>query len=258
MAATDLNVLYEDNHVIGVIKPPGILSQADGAAPAGVDMLSIIGEYLRVKYQKPGNVFVGLVHRLDRNVGGTMLFAKTSKGASRLSEEMRSGRFRKGYFALAEGRLEGQTGTSGVLIDDLYKEEKRNIVVRDSAKGKKSVLVYQIVEYFGEHTLVFAVPVTGRTHQIRAQLAFAGHPLADDVKYGGTRVTQGPVSFPALWSSLIFVKHPTKGEMLSLSSVPFFTPPWNCKGGHAIIDRCSKFLEGMNEYEFDRLCGIWR
>ena len=108
-----LQVLYEDNHILGVIKPPGILSQSDRPTSKEKDMLSIIGEYLRVKYQKPGKAFVGLVHRLDRNVGGTMLFAKTSKGASRLSLELRNGRFRKGYFALAEGRF---TKPSGVLV----------------------------------------------------------------------------------------------------------------------------------------------
>ena len=95
-----LEILYEDNHIIGVVKPAGVLSQSDGICAQDEDMLSIIGEYLRVKYEKPGKAFVGLVHRLDRNVGGTMFFAKTSKGASRLSAEMRNGTVRKGYFAL--------------------------------------------------------------------------------------------------------------------------------------------------------------
>ena len=129
-----LQVLYEDNHILGVIKPPGILSQSDRPTSEEKDMLSIIGEYLRVKYQKPGKAFVGLVHRLDRNVGGTMLFAKTSKGASRLSLELRNGRFRKGYFALAEGRF---TKPSGVLVHSLLKEEKKNIVIEDRIRGER-------------------------------------------------------------------------------------------------------------------------
>lgn len=250
-----LQVLYEDNHILGVIKPPGILSQSDRPTSKEKDMLSIIGEYLRVKYQKPGKAFVGLVHRLDRNVGGTMLFAKTSKGASRLSLELRNGRFRKGYFALAEGRF---TKPSGVLVHSLLKEEKKNIVIEDRIRGKESVLLYETAGICGNYTLVFAVPVTGRTHQIRAQLAFSGHPLADDVKYGGTRVTTGKISYPALWSSVICVKHPVKDETLMLQSIPPMGPPWDIAGdGGAAKLLCSKYLKGFQKYGFDRLYGLW-
>lgn len=251
MCAKPLDILYEDNHLICVLKPPGILSQSDGSQ--GEDMLSLVGEYLRVKYQKPGNVFVGLVHRLDRNVGGTMVFAKTSKGASRLSEEMRRARFRKGYFALAEGRLDVAAGAEGVLIHHLYKDEKRNIVTDDPKRGKESVLAYRIVGVWKNHTVVFAVPITGRTHQIRAQLAFSGHPLADDVKYGGKRVTTGPVSYPALWSAMIRVKHPTSADILDFRSVPYPMQPWN----PAVIELCDNFLKGFHHDELDRLYGLW-
>ncbi|WP_302321965.1 RluA family pseudouridine synthase, partial [Ruthenibacterium lactatiformans] len=194
-----------------------------------------------------------LVHRLDRNVGGTMIFAKTSKGASRLSEEMRRARFRKGYFALAEGRFDAAAGTEGVLIHHLYKDEKRNIVTDDPKRGKESVLAYRIVGVWKNYTVVFAVPITGRTHQIRAQLAFSGHPLVDDVKYGGTRVTTGTVSYPALWSAMICVKHPTSAEILDFRSAPYPMQPWN----PAVIGLCDNFLKGFHHDELDRLYGLW-
>lgn len=250
----ELDVLYEDNHVICAVKPQGVLSQRSEQDPPEPDMLSLIGEYIRVKYQKPGRAFVGLVHRLDRNVGGTMLFAKTSKGAARLSAEMREGRFRKGYFALAEGHFKNKRG---VLVNMLHKDEKRNIVTEDEKRGRKSVLIYDTAGVIGDYTLVFAIPVTGRTHQIRAQLSFAGHPLADDVKYGGRRVTSGKISYPALWSSVICVKHPVKDEYLMFKSTPKMTPPWDITGDDSVIKLCADYLKGFHENGFDSLYGIW-
>lgn len=251
----NLEVLYEDNHIIGVVKPAGVLSQSDGSEPAGEDMLSVIGEYLRVKYNKPGKAFVGLVHRLDRNVGGTMLFAKTSKGASRLSAEMRSGSFKKGYFALAEGHIDTK---NGILRHFLYKDEQRNIVTNNPKKGKESILAYETVGRIGKYTLVFALPITGRTHQIRAQLAFSGHPLADDVKYGGKRVSKGDISFPALWSSVISVKHPTKDENIILKSIPRgenISQTWKSQEKQ-VGEMCEEYLKGIDKDEINRLYGI--
>lgn len=251
-----LDILYEDNHIIGVVKPAGVLSQSDGNCAQDEDMLSIIGEYLRVKYEKPGKAFVGLVHRLDRNVGGTMFFAKTSKGASRLSAEMRNGTFRKGYFALAEGFLEKK---NGVLCNYLYKDDKKNIVIDDPKRGKKSVLAYEAVGKVGKYTLVFAIPITGRTHQIRAQFAFSSHPLADDVKYGGKRVTSGEISYPALWSAVISVKHPTKPEEIMLKSIPTGQnagKTWS-KWESAVPEMCAEYLKGFGNDEFNRLYGLW-
>lgn len=251
-----LDILYEDNHIIGVVKPAGVLSQSDGNCDRDEDMLSIIGEYLRVKYEKPGKAFVGLVHRLDRNVGGSMVFAKTSKGASRLSAEMRNGTFRKGYFALAEGFINKK---NGVLCNYLYKDERKNIVTDDRARGKKSVLVYEVVGTIDKYTLVFAIPVTGRTHQIRAQFAFSAHPLADDVKYGGKRVTSGEISYPALWSAVISVKHPTKPENVVLKSIPQgknVSDSWS-KWGRSVPELCTEYLKGFGNDEFDRLYGLW-
>lgn len=251
----DLEVLYEDNHIIGVVKPAGILSQSDGSEAEGQDMISLIGEFIKEKYNKPGKAFVGLVHRLDRNVGGTMVFAKTSKGASRLSAEMRNGSFKKGYFALAEKWIEKK---SGVLRHYLYKDERKNIVVNDPKKGKESILAYDVLGKVDNYTLLFVLPITGRTHQIRAQLAFSGHPLADDVKYGGKRISKGEISFPALWSSVIFVKHPTKDENILMKSIPCGVnagQTWKILENQ-VKEKCEEYLKGIDYDEINRLYSI--
>ena len=133
---SNLEVLYEDNHIIVVVKPPNIPSQGDKTGD--IDMLTIIKEYLKEKYNKPGNVYLGLVHRLDRPVGGVMVFAKTSKAASRLSEEVRNKTFKKEYLAIVNGKMEEEKGT---LEDYLWKDEKTNTsyVVKNTKKNAKHV-----------------------------------------------------------------------------------------------------------------------
>lgn len=213
-----MQILYEDNHIICVVKPSGVLSQDDGSGAA--DMVNLLKEDIKERYQKPGNVFVGLVHRLDRNVGGTMVFAKTSKGASRLSAELREKRFYKAYFALAAGTI---TDTEKILVNYLYKDEKNNIVRQDKDKGKKSILrVIKLAETRenGGRTLFLALPVTGRAHQIRAQLSMAGMPLLGDKKYGKGPAASGKAGDMGLWSCHVAVKHPVKDEVMHFTSVP--------------------------------------
>ncbi len=207
-----VRVIYEDNHMICVVKPAGILSQSDVSGDA--DMLTLVKEDLAVRGGKPGAAFAGLVHRLDRNTGGTMVFAKTSKGAARLSKELRENRFRKCYFALAEGIFDA--GETRILTDKLLKDEKTNTVTV-SEEGKTSVLAVKTIGASGGYSLIAAAPITGRTHQIRAQLAHAGHPLCGDVKYGGKRVGN---NFLGLWSALVAVKHPVRDEEMVFFSVP--------------------------------------
>lgn len=217
-----VRVIYEDNHLICVVKPAGILSQGD--ASEDKDMLSYVKEDLAVRCGKPGAAFAGLVHRLDRNTGGTMIFAKTSKGASRLSLELRENRFHKCYFALAEGVFDVKEPM--LLIDKLEKDEKTN-TVKVSETGKESRLLVKTLAANGKYSLVAASPVTGRTHQIRAQLAAAGHPLAGDAKYGAKRV-EG--NYLGLWSAVISVKHPVKDVRLVFFSVPERVSCWKAFG----------------------------
>lgn len=201
------NILYEDNHILVCVKPTGILSQSAGNQRQ--DMLTWIKDFIKERDQKPGNVFLGLVHRLDSNVGGVMVFAKTSKGASRLSESIREHHFEKRYLALVEGNLEGH----GELEHFLDKDEQRLMSVESTSQiGKKSRLSYQVLAHHALQgrpiSLIDVHLETGRFHQIRSQFSLVGHPLVGDQKYGS--------SFPqlplALWAYRLQFPHPISKE----------------------------------------------
>ena len=179
-----MEVIFEDNHIIVVKKQPNIPSQSDKTED--MDMLTIVKEYIKEKYKKPGNVYLGLVHRLDRPVGGVMIFAKTSKAASRLSEQVREKTFKKKYLAVVDGKFEEKNGT---LEDYLYKDERNNIskvVNKDKKNAKFAKLDYEVLAYneVKNLSLVKVNLHTGRHHQIRVQLAHAGHSIFGDQKYG--------------------------------------------------------------------------
>ena len=167
----DLKVIYEDNHIIVVEKPVNVPSQQDKTND--IDMLTIIKQYIKEKYNKPGNVYLGLIHRLDRPVGGVMVFAKTSKSASRLSEQVRNKEFKKKYLAIVDGKIEKR---SGVLENYLLKNERTNTskVVEEGTKNSKyAKLEYEVIAY-NEETNLSLVKIklhTGRHHQIRLQFA---------------------------------------------------------------------------------------
>jgi 23S rRNA pseudouridine1911/1915/1917 synthase len=169
-----------------------------------------------VKYKKPGNVFVGVVHRLDRPVGGVVLFARTSKAASRLSEQFRSGRVEKVYEALVEGRV---TAREGLLEDRLVKDHKTNVVRRSSEanpRARESQLSYRRLRTSPSITLLEIRPMTGRSHQIRVQLAAAGHPIVGDRKYGSKRPFEDGIALRAI--RLTF-EHPTTKVPITVEAV---------------------------------------
>ncbi|MFD1884362.1 RluA family pseudouridine synthase [Paenibacillus wenxiniae] len=219
-----VHVLYEDNHVIGVVKPVNIPSQADDTGD--MDMLTLIKHDLKQRHQKEGNVFLGLIHRLDRPVGGAMLFAKTSKGASRLSDSVRKGKLGKRYVAVLRGIPSRSQAT---LRDTLLKDSRTNtstVVAAGTASGKEAVLDYEVLatDVQSKLALVLIKLHTGRSHQIRVQMAHAGHPLFGDQRYGGG--LNRPGEQLALWSVLASAPHPVKEEMVSIISLPPRVKPW--------------------------------
>lgn len=216
---TQLNILYEDNHVIVVEKPSEILSQADGSLRQ--DMLTLIKEYIKEKYSKPGNVFLGLVHRLDFNVGGIMVFAKTSKAASRLSEAMRGQDFSKSYYAVVEADL--QIGLVSTLEDYIEKDEYEKMArISDSKNGKLSKLNFEVIDKIMINNKVLSLVkvnlLTGRFHQIRVQFASRNMPLFGDTKYGH-RVRNTDVEL-GLFSYQLSFPHPINQEILSFEILP--------------------------------------
>lgn len=204
-------VIFEDNHILVAIKPSGFLSQGDGSNSP--DMLTYLKGYIKEKYNKPGNVYLGLLHRLDRNVSGVMVFAKTSKCASRISEQIRQGKLIKKYHATVSGELKL---SSGKLVNYLVKDERTNKVMVYDKKvpnSKRCELEYEVIKKVGNNTMVDVHLLTGRSHQIRSQFAHIGHPLLGDTKYGGPKSNSGI----ALESYYLGFNHPTTGEFIEFS-----------------------------------------
>ena len=218
----NLKVIYEDNHILVVEKPVNIPSQGDKTRD--IDMLSIIKAYLKEKYNKPGEVYLGLVHRLDRPTGGVMVFAKTSKAASRLSEQVRNKEMHKQYLCIVDGKMEEKQGT---LKDYLYKNEKTNtsrIAKQNEKNAKEAILDYEVIKY-NEEIDLSAIKVnlhTGRHHQIRVQFASRNHSLYGDQKYG----TRGRGKQLALWAFSLSFKHPTTKEVLLFEDYPEKIGSW--------------------------------
>lgn len=200
-----INVIYEDNHLLVVEKPINIPTQEDNTKDK--DLLTILKKYIKEKYNKPGNVYLGLVHRLDRPVGGIMVFARTSKAASRLSEQVRNKTFKKTYNAVVIGNIEN----TGKLKDNLLKDEKRNIVNVDK-NGKEAILNFKKLNYKNNMSLVEINLETGRSHQIRVQMANHGYPLFGDQKYNKTAKVGEQI---ALFAKKIEFIHPTTNELLT-------------------------------------------
>ena len=219
----DLKVIYEDNHIIVVEKKPNIPSQADKTED--IDMLSIVKNYIKEKYQKPGNVYLGLIHRLDRPVGGIMIFAKTSKAASRLSNAVREKVFKKKYLAVVDGKLDKK---EGVLEDYLYKDERNNIskvVKKEKKNAKYAKLEYKVLKYnkIKDLSLLEINLHTGRHHQIRVQLSNMGHSIFGDQKYG----TRGRGKQIALWAYELTIIHPTTKEKMTFTDMPEAVGTWS-------------------------------
>lgn len=221
-----INILYEDNHLLVVEKPVNIPVQQDSSKD--IDMLTFLKEDIKVRYNKPGNVYLGLVHRLDRPVGGAMVFAKTSKAASRLSEQVRGRGLNKTYVAVVHGRFDNGEGR---LENYLLKDEKNNMVsvVPPEVKGsKQAILDFYVMGEVEGYSLVKVDLHTGRSHQIRVQFSHIGHTLYGDQRYGKKVNKVGQQI--ALWSYGIGFRHPTTLEGLDFVCKPPDVGPWNWFG----------------------------
>lgn len=218
----DIDIVYEDNHIIVVLKPQGVPTCGDESGDDS--LLEGVRRYLKVTYEKPGNVYVGLIHRLDRPTGGVMVFAKTSKAASRLSEQMRGGDFEKKYFAVLVGTPKEPQKT---LVNYLKKNPVNNMVylcppTTDGAK--MASLDYRVLQEREGLCLAEVRLHTGRTHQIRVQMAGIGHPVYGDMRYGGENAKKG---WLALWAYSLSFTHPvTKERMRFLVQPPADNVPW--------------------------------
>lgn len=218
-----VEIVYEDNHILVVVKPQNMPSQEDSSKDK--DLLTLLKEYIKEKYNKPGNVYLGLVHRLDRPTGGVMIFAKTSKAAARLSMQIKDNVFIKKYYAclvgmprMAEGRLEHY----------LLKDSKNNVVtiVPQTLPGaKKAILDYKILEVYEKQISLAEVTLTtGRSHQIRVQMASMGTPIFGDIKYKGKIVNNTNL---ALWAYELTIAHPITNQKMTFKVMPnLMQLPW--------------------------------
>jgi len=199
-----INIVYEDNHLLVVEKPVNIPVQADSSKDK--DLLTLLKEYIKEKYNKPGNVYLGLVHRLDRPVGGLMVFAKTSKAAARLSKQVQDKTIQKTYVAV----LEGKPKQKGTLKDKLEKDPKTN-TTKVSENGKEAILNYEVINTKDNLSLVEINLITGRSHQIRVQFSSRDFPLYGDQKYN-----KNPKKDQiALFAKKLEFIHPTTKEKLT-------------------------------------------
>lgn len=218
-----LTVLYEDNQIIVVLKPQNVPTMPDESGDESI--LSRVKSYVKEKYNKQGEAFIGLVHRLDRPTGGIMVFARNSKSAKRLTEQFKTHTVEKVYYAVVNGVVKTKTEH---LINYLKKDEKENIVkiVPMAENGaKKAELVYNFLEDDGKYSLLEVRILTGRSHQIRVQMANAGHSLVGDVKYGKEK---GKTSNLGLWAGKLSFLHPTtKDKMVFIACPDETVSPWN-------------------------------
>ncbi len=222
MQTEDLIILYEDNHIIVVLKPQNIACCPDSTGDD--NLFDCVARYIKEKYNKPGNAFVGLVHRLDRPTGGVMVYAKTSKAASRLSEQLKGGGFEKKYLAVLCGCPAKKSGT---LENYLRKNSINNMVyvcTQTEEGAKFASLDYDILEEAEGLSLADIRLHTGRTHQIRVQTAAINAPVYGDMRYGGEHAVKGKL---ALWAYSLSFSHPVTGEKLKfIAEPPLSEKPW--------------------------------
>jgi 23S rRNA pseudouridine1911/1915/1917 synthase len=238
----DWPILHEDNHLLALYKPAGLLVQGDQTGQPS--LLDLGKAWLKERYNKPGEVFLGLVHRLDRPVAGVLIFCRTSKAARRVSEQFRLGKVAKYYLAILEGKLKAD---SGRLIHQVERHDDRSsrIVTKRTSTSQEARLSYQLLDTIGTKSLVQINLETGRHHQIRLQMAHIGHPVLGDLRYGASAPL--PQKQIALFARRLTVTHPTRNDVLVVESplprewpwpdleIYPQAPPWNWCELYALI-----------------------
>lgn len=209
-----MEVVYEDNHIIVVNKRPGEIVQGDktGDTP----LVDIVRDWIKEKYSKPGNVFLGVVHRLDRPVGGLVVFAKTSKALARMNEMFRSGNVHKTYWAISRNRPERPFARLVNFIHSVEKNNKSYITSKPSRDSKEAILDYRLIASSDRYNLFEIKLLTGRKHQIRVQLSSIGCPIKGDLKYGDKR--SNPDGSISLIARRITFVHPVSGKLIDLTA----------------------------------------
>lgn len=219
-----LHVLYEDNHLLAVVKPAGLLVQGDRTGD--VSLLDIAKQWLIETYQKPGNAFVGMVHRLDRPVAGVVLFAKTSKAASRLTDQFRERTVKKSYLAVVEGEVAPPAGRLTHYIQRGTTNRRVKIAAAPFGDAQQAELSYKTLDAREGLSLLLVNIHTGRHHQIRAQFSFLRHPIVGDHKYGAKQIL--PDKSLALFAWRLEVTHPTLNTPVTLEAPLPTSWPWTC------------------------------
>ena len=232
MKVEDLIILHEDNHIIVVLKPQNVPSCEDESKDK--DLLNVIKEYIKIKNNKPGNVYVGLVHRLDRPTGGVMVYAKSSKAAARLSEQMKTGDFEKKYYTV----LVGSPRESKATLTNYMKKNPINNMVYvcpQTVEGAKfAELEYRVIEEKSGLSFTEVTLHTGRSHQIRVQMAHNGTPVYGDMRYGGENAKKGKL---ALWATSLTFTHPVSKERLCFKiEPPKDLAPWKIFDTEKAVD----------------------
>lgn len=207
-------ILYEDNHLLAVSKKAGDLVQGDKTGDAS--LLELLKDFIKKRDNKPGNVFLGLIHRLDRPTSGVILYAKTGKGLSRMNTLFKTREVEKRYWAIIEGKPNQSAGTLQHYLRKNPKNNKVTVFTSPTEGAKKAILEYRVLGELDHYTLVEVNLLTGRSHQIRAQLSFMGHPIKGDLKYGAKRSNpDGGISLHA--RTLEFI-HPVRKEKIKITS----------------------------------------